>query len=942
MHAFRFACGCLLLAGWTSVAAAQAPAPPRPAKYQATLRYQISAPRDQHVIFYDRLIAALQGLGFEFTPPLEEHAPTDRIDPSKNMLRGLIPAANVGRLRQLPHVAGLVLAPVDLKMPEDPQAPVRIRIELVSGLPADRQLALGDQTALLLKELGFIEAPGYDQRGDTGLPYTELQGTIPAAQLDVLLKDLRTQPGGWFAPRIAPGALPHPLQQLNPIRYVEVLPDPDPVRAVATPTPRTPDYLGKIGPELWRMLEEREKDKTAAIQAVRVQVVFAGVARPETLATVRALAPGAFVEGVLGHIVSAQIEVPQVPGIAAAADVIAVRLPPAPRIGVAPTTPTSFEPAKVLAQSGVAALHQRGRRGQGIRLAIVDTDFRGWEALVKANKLPAKTRLVDLTAERTVDLQPMPPLPGAETGHGTQLARAAAVAAPEAEIVLVRLPDTDHYQLTELGRYVRGGITSPLIEKRLDEVQRDAANLADERRQLAKERAALREDFRDESEIFFEFGFLGPVYGWIMSERAWLQDRLVYLIAQERELAEREARYWNLVRDIQSLKGIPLVVAPFVWNDAYPLGGASPLSRALDAAAAGDPLQPVSRALDVDPLTAKVENCGPLWFVPSGNHAGQVWHGLFRDADRNGFMEFIPLTDKLPAGRWSPELNFLTWQPYAGKATTTLPAKARLRLALQWREPHDPDYYLRGAEDPYRQPLAGLRLTLLRQRDPDAKTLGADAFDVVARSPELPTRLEHLPSSTVYEQLLDWTIDQPGRYAVQIEHTPATQWALVHDQGMYRFMLLEGLKATGIRPLMAPTLPAIERNWELRPRLFVDSLEATNRSGRPILEDFATREGSVGIPADAREVVSVGAVGLDDRAQPYSVIGSLPLSTLAARPTVFTYDALREAPGGAWGTSLATAYAAGSMAAWLSGGGVPDVLPELLERQRGRVLRLTP
>ena len=87
-----------------SALSAQAPAPPPPAKYEAVLRYHIVAPRNQHALLYDRLISELQRLGFEFQPPLDERPATDRIDPTKNTLRGLIPSKNVAAIRDLPNL----------------------------------------------------------------------------------------------------------------------------------------------------------------------------------------------------------------------------------------------------------------------------------------------------------------------------------------------------------------------------------------------------------------------------------------------------------------------------------------------------------------------------------------------------------------------------------------------------------------------------------------------------------------------------------------------------------------------------------------------------------------------------------------------------------------------------------------------------------------------
>jgi hypothetical protein len=913
----------------TSALSAQAPAPPPPAKYDAVLRYRIIAPRDQHALLYDRLIAELGRLGFEFQPPLDQRLETDRIDPTKNTLRGLIPSKNVAAIRDLPNVGGLLLVPAGMKLPDASDTPVRVNIQMAGGLPFDRQQDLLAQTALLLRELGFVEAPAYERRGADGRANTRLHGTIPAGQLEVLLKDLRGQPGGWFAPRILPAALPSPLREVNPLRWTEVLSDAEPINIAAAPAERDPAFLDKIGPGLWEIVEAAAKDDKLADELVRVQVLFAGGVPTERLRQLNELLLGAFVEGVLGNVVSAQVRLRAIQQIAAVPNVIAVRLPPPARLHVADKLAADFQPAKALAQSGLAALHQRGHAGRGVRVAVVDTDFRGWDALVQAKKLPPATRLVDLTVERSPVLLPLPALPGAELGHGTQVARAAAVAAPEAELVLIRIDGTDHFQIAEVARYLRGGVTSVTLDRRLDELRLEASLLVMQRNQLLKERQAIAENFADETELYIDFGFLGPVYGWLFSERDWQNQRMAAQERRERDHAERERRYWKLLDDIQGLKGIPLVVLPFGWNDEYPLGGASPLSRALDADFA---------TVSADPRKHDVP---PFWFVPTGNTAGQTWSGLFRDMDNNGAMEFVPPATELPPGRWTPEINFLAWRPHAGDtANLELPAKMRVRIALQWREPHDPDYYLRpGEEDYYRRSLAGLKLTLLRQRDPSAKTVAADAFEVVARSPELPGRLVHEPESTVYEQLLDFTVEQPGRYAVQIEHTPQSQWRLLKAQDAYRFVQLDDLKATGLRPLGTATLPAIERTWELQPRLFVDVLdEPSRRVGRPVLRDYATMAGSIGVPTDAHHVISVGAAGLDDQPRAYSAAGSPAFSGLSQRPTLYAYDVLREQPSGVYGTPLAAGFAAGHAAALVSSGIDLPRLHDMICREEGRLL----
>src|SRR5262249_38750950 len=159
-------------------------------------------------------------------------------------------------------------------------------------------------------------------------------------------------------------------------------------------------------------------------------------------------------------------------------------------------------------------------------------------------------------------------------------------------------------------------------------------------------------------------------------------------------------RYRDHLGTLLDLEGIAIVAMPLVWHDGLPLGGTSPLSRWADG-------QPLRR---------------PLWFQSIGNTRGQAWTGLYQDADGNGIMEFASPTTPLKPGRWSHELNFIAWQPYQGKQALDLPAGARVRVSLQWREPHDPDYFVRVSQrDVYRRPLADLSLTVLRQRDPEGK-----------------------------------------------------------------------------------------------------------------------------------------------------------------------------------------------------------------------------
>src|SRR5205823_1438207 len=100
------------------------------------------------------------------------------------------------------------------------------------------------------------------------------------------------------------------------------------------------------------------------------------------------------------------------------------------------------------------------------------------------------------------------------------------------------------------------------------------------------------------------------------------------------------------------------------------------------------------------------------------------------------------------------ELNFLKWLPFAEGGEK---GEARLRLSVQWREPHDPDYFFRPDElDRYRSPLASLLLVVLRQRDPSGKVLPTDDFEPVAVSFSKAQRLDNRPSFSTYEQAVEF------------------------------------------------------------------------------------------------------------------------------------------------------------------------------------------
>ena len=95
-----------------------------------------------------------------------------------------------------------------------------------------------------------------------------------------------------------------------------------------------------------------------------MQVGFVGTLATDDPRWRQALAealPGFFIEGQLGQFVTGLIAVPQIKTLAALPAVSVIRLPRLTRADADPALKSAGENAKVLAQSGVAALHKRWR-----------------------------------------------------------------------------------------------------------------------------------------------------------------------------------------------------------------------------------------------------------------------------------------------------------------------------------------------------------------------------------------------------------------------------------------------------------------------------------------------------------------------------------------------------------------------------------------------------
>ena len=247
--------------------------------------------------------------------------------------------------------------------------------------------------------------------------------------------------------------------------------------------------------------------------------------------------------------------------------------------------------------------------------------------------------------------------------------------------------------------------------------------------------------------------------------------------------------------------------------------------------------------------------------------------------------------------------------------------KTRLRISVQWREPHDPEPALEG-DDPYRMPLANLRLLVLRQRDPSGTRLASDDLEVVATSVDLPQRLDNQANMASYEQTVEFSVDTPGRYALRIE----------------------GVVPSSTRPATYPVLPSMQVAWELRPRVFVQVTDnASRKSGRAIFWDYTTQLGNPGMPADPHAVLTVGAANLTGQPEPYTAAGPALAQELHAKPDLFAYDTLPlDLPDARMsaGTGLATSFAAGAAVSALSAGAIPASIFHDLHARPGEVLRV--
>lgn len=891
----RFAAiACLLMSiGSATVSYSQVKLPKPPDTYEVQLRYLIVADRIQRFRQFDEMTTFFQSLGFK---QLEtEESETDAANPGANRMAGTVPSARARDLLRERHVRAILLSPAGFKIPEASGERVKVLIELEKALPFRQQQLLHNQVVQLLTDkLGYRDGISYDHRS-----YTILRGTIDATSVPSLLLDLRTVPNGWFVSQTPLGELPQPLRDVTPIRLVEITPDPEKAPAPLPPVQPLPKLEGnpvainKLSPELQRFIAANPA------QPVRLEVLLnapPATREDEIRLTLIAFIEDLLVEGRLGSNYTIKLaRAADAVRVANLPNVTAIRLPRAARPSATPapaapskeTEPESKEKVSLnsvsqtaakgdaIRESGLDRLRAIRKQGAGTRIVLIDTDFTGFKDHL-GKGLPAKTKLIDMTAERQSTVLPEPTsTPEGQMGHGTHCALAASLAAPEAELTLVRVDPGAPYQLQTVLRFVAGDFFEPLaFQSRQREFDLELKNFRSLSEKILEEYRRALDKFEDSPEA--------------EAERKRAQQAVKDLDLIEAGLLERVQRLQRLEADLVGLKGSDVVVSPLVWDSGHAFDGSSFLSQLID-----DKLtvaKPVIERRKVGPLPKT-----PLWFNAVGDTRGQSWLGQFADADGNGVMEFVGPEGRLPKDRWTREMNFLAFESSKGESAVNLPAGARVRVTIQWREPHDPE--LDEAE--YREPTTSLSLWLLRQRDPSGESVPSDEVEVAGMNQGPAVRLLKGKQFGIYEKTLETTIGADGRYALRVD----------------------GIVPKTNRPRNTPYLPANEIQFDLTPRVFVEVLDNDTRAkGRVVFQDYQSLLGGVGMPADARQVHAIGAVSLDRVPRPFSAVGGGPGVQILQKPDVWSFDELPIPAGPARGTSLSTSFAGGLAASMLSAG----------------------
>jgi hypothetical protein len=730
---------CALAALALLLATANAPAQPaqvkepaRAEKVDVQIRYRIRADRDERIRQYRLLEKHLASIGFENARKNDPDFDLDILDPNGERFAGAIAGAKVLEILNEPRVQNVLFAPAGFAYPDAPDKPVAVKIGLRTGLSPTSQQALYRQTRAHLAQLGYIDALGYETNN-----YTLLRGYVPLKALDLLVKDVRTEPGGWFLAQTPADALPAPLRDRNPLRWVEVLPITE-FPVPFAPAPVLPAQLRYSSDLRAKLLEADTKDNP-----LRVELVFNAPVDGEDLRTRLGRYAGASLDGIVGNVASVRFQKgSHVEPAALEPGVACVRLPrraheTAARVGAKGTAL-----ADAVSAAKLDALHKLGYTGAGTKAVLIGSDFTGYE------KLPKRATLLDLTTELLPDLLPAPTDP-LRAGTGTAAARALLATAPDAELVLVRVDPACFFQLLAVLKLTRGEIEyTDALRVRLGELTERSRTLDRTRRDAVSAYKAAFADLSD-NQVAIE-----------LRKRA--KADLDAVLKVEEELAKLVKRFNDYKQALnEAPRGAHLVVNTLEWETGYPLDAINEFAATIEKLAANPPVA-LTR-----PNSAPRK---PLVWVQAASAAGpSVWSGPFRDHSGDGLLDFSPHGTALPATAWSPKLNFLGARGSDGGAVDTLAKDAKVRFTVQWREPADPSF---PETDVPAYPLA---IRVLRQMDPAGAKRSSDEMEEVARSASTPTVIFRTNSFLVFEQALEFAVPADGRYALALESVASAE-----------------------------------------------------------------------------------------------------------------------------------------------------------------------
>lgn len=816
-------------------AAAQVAYPPPPEKYDVHIRYRIRTDRDERIRQFRAMHAFLKDLGYVAVRRADDDL--DIFNPDAENTYGSIPSAGAAKLLDQPSIRTVVLVPAGGALLADPKATAQVRVKIAGGYPLTEQRKLHEQVVARLGKLGFREAVGYDHR-----KFETVRGALPAGQVLGLLKDLRTLPAGYFFGPTGSDELPQPFASVLPVRSVEVLP----ALAASTVTDVDP---GVLTTDLAALLA----DPAAADRPLTVEVLF----DPDVLdgnaarSRLRAVGSGVSLNGVIGPVATLRLGKGSVVGnIVKVPGVLRVRLPRSANetvLAVADAKAPDF-----VTTSRAGDLHKLGYTGAGMKVVVIGSSFDGWEKLA-GMELPKDAKYLDLTAETDATVRPLPLEAGRVSG-GLPAAVAAHRAAPGATLHLVRVDPAQMHQLLTVLRAVSGDTSLSIAQTaRVDE-----ASVKSDQLRAARQRA--NEEYRK------AFDNLSDEPAAVAAREAVLK-RIKERQDEEAEYAKTVARYNALRAGVEAIKNAEVVANTLAWEAGVPHDGLNEIGKELEAklhARAGLP------ALKAAKLPAPTG-----WVQAGGISTGQVWTGAWMDRDGNGVVEFDQAATAPPAGLWTKELNVLDYAALGAKGDGTLPAGLKVRVSVQWREPHDPNGF------PPDGSIFPMRLRVLRQADPTGKTHATDDFVEVARAQGQPVRIARTRGSETFEHFVDVALPADGVYAVRLDGAP-------------RFEKL----ALGLT-----------RNLEPRIRLFVELLDAGERAkGKVTFKTAFDDAGGVGVPGDS---VAALTVATGDGVAITSLAGLGPGVTLGAKPDA-TANATVTIDGKTYGgTAVAAGYAGG-------------------------------